>query len=147
NLVSDDSNQASDIFLRELENETTQLLSQRHHALPDSMGAGMSTAIPNSISTEGRKVVFSSSDSNLVPDDMDGFPNLFVRNLLSGTTLRGTPRSSELQAPGLLNTDASISADDHYLAFGTLYSDLFVARPRGTIARFDLETGTSEPVN
>jgi Tol biopolymer transport system component len=70
----------------------------------------------SAISADGRYVAFDSWSSNLVPDDTNAKPDVFVRDRLLGTTERVSVSSSEAQADGN-SAFAAISADGRYVAF------------------------------
>ena len=53
-----------------------------------------------SISADGTSVVLSSSSSNLVPDDTNGFQDIFVHDLATGVTERVSVSSVGEQANG-----------------------------------------------
>jgi Tol biopolymer transport system component len=84
NLASPDVNgQAADIFVRDTLAGTTTLVSV------DSGGAqGNAASSGPFISADGRYVGFTSSASNLVPGDANARSDVFVRDLVSGTTTR-----------------------------------------------------------
>jgi len=84
-LAPNDLNQASDIFLRDLDAGTTELISVRDPLLLARTSAARSKAFPKSISADGRYVAFASLDGYLVPNDTNAFPDVFVRDLLTGT--------------------------------------------------------------
>src|SRR2546427_5953522 len=65
NLVANDTNGVSDVFLRDLQSGTTTLLSVNRF----STGAGNGASISPLISAEGRYVAFVSAASDLVPND------------------------------------------------------------------------------
>src|SRR5580765_8002845 len=50
------------------------------------------------ISADGRYVAFASDASNLVPDDTNGFRDVFVRDRVTGTTVRVSVDSTGLEA-------------------------------------------------
>lgn len=77
------------------------------------------------ISKGGRHVLFTSAASDLVPDDTNGVEDVFVRDLLTGTTERVSVSSDGVEGnreskpwPG------SISADGRHVAFTSLASNL-----------------------
>jgi len=84
-LVPNDLNRASDIFLRDLDAGTTELISVRDPLLPARTSAAGSKAFPKSISADGRYVAFGGPDGYLVPNDTNAFQDVFVRDLLTGT--------------------------------------------------------------
>ena len=80
-LVPGDTNQAADIFLRDLSSNSTLLVS-----ISTNGGVGNGTSRSPAITPDGRFVAFVSAANNLVPDDTNGIPDVFVRDLLAGTT-------------------------------------------------------------
>ena len=89
-----------------------------------------------SVSQSGRFVAFTSNASNLVPDDTNGFADVFVHDHVTGAT--------ELISIGALGLhgdaasyDPSISDDGRFVAFSTttgFFSDppASAHRPRGS---------------
>ncbi len=82
-LVRGDSNRASDVFIRNLLDGKTELVSRRQASLTASSGTGYAWLDPNCISADGRTVVFSSFDSNFDPGDMNGSQDVWCRNMES----------------------------------------------------------------
>jgi Tol biopolymer transport system component len=81
NLVPGDTNNQSDIFVRDLSTNTTTRISV------DSAGnQGNNFSYKPSISADGRFVAFRSDASNLVPQDTNNQTDIFVRDLLTNTT-------------------------------------------------------------
>ncbi|HMJ64665.1 MAG TPA: hypothetical protein VK615_04875, partial [Candidatus Binatia bacterium] len=87
-LVANDLNGASDIFIRDLNMNQTRLISRAHASLPSRTASPMSGTSANSISADGRIVAFTSYDTPLVPDDTNTFQDVFVRNLNLGSLVR-----------------------------------------------------------
>ncbi len=83
NLVSDDTNGKTDVFVFDRTNRTTV------RASVDSLGAETNDgAYWPSISANGRFVSFYSCASDLVPNDTNGQCDVFVRDLQHGATER-----------------------------------------------------------
>jgi hypothetical protein len=80
------------------------------------------------VSANGRFVAFSSTATNLVDRDNNSFSDIFVHDLLIGTTTRVSVTSTGLQANGA-SFNPSISADGRYVAFHSRATNL---RPAGT---------------
>lgn len=145
-LVADDLNQASDVFVRDLTASVTHLVSQHHPSLPAVSGIALCGLFPNAISADGRFVVFSSLDNNLVPGDTNGFQDIFVRDLTSGSIV---PVSLGLGG-GLTNQlnahDPAISANGQFVAY-TLGSTQSIFIPTlNSVFRRDLQNGVTEAV-
>ncbi len=83
NLVTGDTNNCDDVFVRDRLTGTTERVS-----VSASGAQGNGTSGECAISADGRYVAFSSSASNLVPGDTNGKTDVFVRDRLSGTTER-----------------------------------------------------------
>ena len=81
-----------------------------------------SSGVP-SISTDGRFVTFSSSASNLIAGDTNGFDDIFVRDRLSRETTRVSIDSSGVQANSSSNSPR-ISADGRFVAYESMASNL-----------------------
>ena len=117
-LVANDTNNTSDVFVRDLPTGATERVSvNSSEAQADNWSAGPS------ISSDGRFVAFESIATNLVANDTNGSRDVFVRDLQTGTTQRVSIDSSGKQ--GNLNSyDPSISSDGRFVAFGSEASNL-----------------------
>ena len=82
NLVTSDTNDAADVFLRDRLAGTTECVSVT------SAGAQSNgdSSYPGSITPDGRFVVFTSVANNLVPHDTNGAWDAFVRDRTGGTS-------------------------------------------------------------
>jgi Tol biopolymer transport system component len=118
NLVADDVNGASDVFLRDRVSGTTVRVN-----LSMTGGDAWGESHAPSITPDGRYVVFESSAGNLVPDDHNGERDVFVCDLQTGQTQRVSVDSGG----GDPNNDSyapSISDDGRRVAFGSAARDL-----------------------
>ncbi|MEO7836652.1 MAG: hypothetical protein ABIS21_03295, partial [Acidimicrobiales bacterium] len=130
NLVPSDTNRltagGSDVFVRDRRTGVTTRVSV------DSAGAqGAPTghgAFDPAISDDGRYVAFQSNFTNLVPDDTNGQPDVFVHDRLTGATERVSVSSLGDQA-NANSYNPSISADGRYVAFESPAAELVVCRP------------------
>jgi hypothetical protein len=75
------------------------------------------------ISTDGRYVIFRSRESNLVPGDTNGYIDIFVRDLLTGITIR-IPGSPPGFQPNESSSAPLISADGRVISFSSYASNL-----------------------
>ena len=125
NLVPGDTNQATDIFVRDTVAGTTTLVSGG----PDGEPANDFAGYYASISANGRYVAFTSSATNLVPDDLNGWRDIFVRDMRTGTTTRASvfTGGEEIAGP---SDGATISADGRYVAFTAFAAN--IPGPDGT---------------
>jgi Tol biopolymer transport system component len=102
----------------------------------------------SSISSEGRYVAFQSGATNLVANDTNNVPDIFVRDRLSGTTERVSVNSSGNQADNF-SRQPSISADGRYVAFSSEATNLVAKDTNGSEDIFvrDRLSGTTERVS
>ena len=145
-LVTGDGNGAKDVFRRDRLLGTTTLISDVGAAVP-----GNAPSFHPSISGDGRYVAFSSLASDFVLGDTNALPDVFVRDVTSGTTVLvstapdGTPGGGD---------STSMSSDGRYVAFTSDAplvvddtngrSDLYVHdRDADGNGIFDEATGTS----
>jgi Tol biopolymer transport system component len=75
-LVGVNTNGNSQVYVRDLVNNTTTLISSSPLGQP---GNGGVPDLPPSISQDGSKVAFESLATNLVPLDLQGFLNVYIR--------------------------------------------------------------------
>ena len=144
NLVSGDTNNVADIFVRDRETGTTELVSVSSAGV---QGNGESR-FP-SISADGGSVAFFSDADNLVSEGNDGYCDIYVRDRKTGTTERVSVSSAGKQGNGDPLGSPSISADGRYVAFADLSSNLVSGDTNSSPNIFvrDRETGTTEQVN
>lgn len=110
NLVPGDTNHAEDIFVRDRLEDTTVLASIGLTGPSDGYSTGPS------ISADGRFIAFESIASNLVPGDTNGSPDIFVRDMVAGTTIRASVSATGTQAIGY-SLRPEISRDGTATAF------------------------------
>ncbi|MCC6297775.1 MAG: PD40 domain-containing protein [Anaerolineales bacterium] len=113
-LVAGDSNNKSDVFVRDRVSSTTMRVSV------NSSGAEADEASRSSaVSGDGRYVVFLSKAGNFAPgtDDFSGKDFVYLHDRLTGqTTLISVYSDEAIMTAGLLDQPA-ISGDGHYAAF------------------------------
>ncbi len=111
NLASGDTNGVLDIFVRDLDHNTTTRVSVDSNGVQAN---GVSTSA--AISANGRFVVFGSVASNLAPGDTNGDWDVFVHDLFTGQTERVSVASDGTGA-NHYSPRGTISADGRYVAF------------------------------
>jgi Tol biopolymer transport system component len=116
NLVDGDTNGATDVFVRDRQAGATERVS---------VGAAGVEAFGNnpSISADGRFVAFQSGASNLVADDTNLLPDIFVRDRQLATTTRVSVDSAGAQADSF-SSGATITPDGRFVAFSSAASNL-----------------------
>jgi Tol biopolymer transport system component len=142
NLVADDRTVFVDIFVRDRSAGTTELVSVDSAGVQgngDSLGCGLSA--------DGRFVAFESAASNLVADDTNGFPDVFVRDLQAGTTERVSVSSTGEQGDGYPGLGSrALSADGRWIVFSSYATHLVPGDSNGAWDVFvrDRATRTTE---
>jgi Tol biopolymer transport system component len=126
NLGAGDLNARDDMFVRDLGASATTAAS-----LNNGGAYGVDNSGPGVISNDGRFVVFSSTSNNLSPGDTNGLADVFVRDLLLGTTTIVSLDAAGGPANGASGTPV-ISADGRYIAFESAASDLIATDTNGT---------------
>lgn len=116
-LVTGDTNDRLDIFVRDISAETTVRVS----VASDGTQANQNSLEPD-ISGDGRFVVFRSNATNLVPDDSNERPDVFVHDRMTGTTARvGQPPGDEADGG---SANPAISGDGQWIVFESDASNL-----------------------
>lgn len=120
NLIAADANGAvSDIFLKNLSDESVTLVSVDSAGTQASGGNSYSP----SISGDGSVIAFVSEATNLVSGDNNGVADIFVHDIATGQTERVSVDSSNNEANGASSRPV-ISKDGRYVLFESLASNL-----------------------
>ena len=137
----------SQVYVHDLTSGRTRLVSAAPGGAP---GSGDSNR--PSLSADGTKVAFQSTADDLVPDDTNGTcdgngcpTDVFVRDVLAGSTVRASVRPDETQ--GISGSDPSISADGTRLVLlgkGLVPGD---GTPGSDVYLRDLAAGTTSLVS
>jgi len=120
NLVSGDTNKSIDTFVRDLTHGQTLLVSVNTNGLSGNRDSSGSAMTP-----DGRYVTFLSSAFDLVSNDTNRIPDVFVRDLQTSNTVlvsvgAGTVLTSA--QPSIISPD--ISSDGRYVLFTSLGTNL-----------------------
>ena len=150
NLVAGDTNNGPDVFVRDLQTQTTTLVSVG--ATNASMGAPV-------ISADGRWVAFFSSTRNLVPGVSNiSHGEIYLRDLTTGTTLWPSMHAIGLVRSNMQFTSVPVpmhpvlSADGRYVTFAAGWTNNASAPPSGTtfatvLMQFDAQTLTTTVID
>ena len=120
NLVANDTNNLPDIFLRDLDNQTTEVINVSSDG---TLANGIS--LFSAISGNGDYVAFESSANNLVADDINETVDIFLRDRLNQTTELVTLSTDGSGANGS-STLGSISDDGQYISFESTAGNLVI---------------------
>ena len=143
-----DTNDAEDVFVRDLETGVTTLISVNSDGTDSGSGATFRGASYNpAISDDGRFIAFVSFAEDLVKEVVDTVPNVFVRELdVDGDGIFNEPGDSRTRllsiafdgtAAGLSGADGVgtssemrpvISPNGEFVAFGSAASDLAISQ-------------------
>ncbi len=142
NLVLDDTNGVSDVFLRDLQLGTTVRVSVTAMGEQTNGGGGAP-----SISADGRFVAFESGSTNFVSGDANGFGDIYVKDMLTGAVTRASVSSTGAE-PNNESMTASISGDGRYVVFDSDADNLVPNDTNGAGDIFvrDLQLGTTTGV-
>lgn len=144
NLVDDDTNNSTDVFVYNVSTGATIMVSRHSDGTP-----GNSISYAAAISGDGQIIAFESYADNLVDDDANGSTDVFVHNLNTGATTMvsrhsdGTPAVWESYSP-------DVSANGRYVVFFSYADNLIDADENGTISdvfRHDRQTGVTTLVS
>jgi Tol biopolymer transport system component len=151
NLVSGDTNNIADIFVRDLQAATTTLASVGAVTNANSPTANTATSSESpEITPDGRYVVFYSTATNLV-SGVRTAGEVYVRDLVAGNTIWASTNAraifkSVTGGTNIVSCNYSISDDGQFVAFEAC-TNSSGASPRGIILRYSLQTGLTDIIN
>ena len=156
-LVANDLNLASDIFVRDLQSSTTRLVSRRHANLPSFTAAGQMSLDAPTLSADGRVVAFTGGDNTLLPFDTNGVTDVLVTDQVSGSNyLAGAGyfvahldggSLTNFFLPKLPTYKPVLSADGRFIAFERTEVGPGGSYTARNVYRQDLGDGTWKLVN
>jgi len=124
NLVPDDTNGKRDIFVHDRQTGETQRVSVSSSGEQTDRVHGSNYG--PSISADGRYLAFHSYAVNLVPDDTNNFPDVFVHDRVTGVTERVSLCicGDDVMQANRESREPCISADGRYVAFASEATNL-----------------------
>lgn len=146
NLVANDSNDTSDVFLRDMLTGTTQRVSTDNAGSQANFASTVSFF--NGMSADGHKVVFISDADNLVASDTNAATDVFIKDIQTGSVQRISVAANGTEANNA-SSNAILSSDGRYVVFESdadnlvtddtnLSKDIFIK---------DLQTGTIQRIS
>ena len=147
-MVGADSNRRFDVFVRDLSTGVSEMVSAREPALSALAPSGASLCTAFSASTDARSIVFASDADNLVAGDTNGYRDVFVRELATGTTLLVSRSMTGFGANGM-SMEPTLSGDGRYVAFTSSATNLVAGDTNSAQDVFvgDLQAGTTALVS
>jgi Tol biopolymer transport system component len=145
NLVAGDNNGYLDVFVRDMTAGTTSLVSTD---LSGNVGNGDSGFTQLSLSADGHFAAFASGASNLVAGDTNNVGDVFVRDLLAGSTVRVSVTNGTSQGNGT-SFSPTISGTGRYVVFTSVATNLVTGDTNGQNDVFvrDTLSGTTTRVS
>ena len=113
-LADIDTNGVTDVFVRDLENGTTELVSVATNGASADAESTSATMTP-----DGRYVAFVSSATNLVSGDSNRIPDIFVRDMQTKTTTLVSAGATSASARQGSSESPVISTNGRYVTFYT----------------------------
>ena len=142
-LVDQDGNGASDVFVRDFDSETTELASAADASLlTQTSGLGDRRSSVR-VSADGHFAVFIARGEGLVPGQTNRFRQVFVRDLVNQSNVLVSVDTNGLDNADGSATECAISGDGRYVAFTSL-ADNLVPNDTNHVADVflrDLQTG------
>jgi Tol biopolymer transport system component len=118
NLVRDDGNQLLDIFVRDLATGVTERVS-----VSSAEDEANDISFDARISADGRFVAFTSWASNLIPHDLNGAADVFLRDRVLGTTALISLSSTGVYGDLASRCD-DLSPDGNFVVFSSTANEL-----------------------
>jgi|CXWL01.1.fsa_nt_gi Tol biopolymer transport system component len=134
NLDAQDTNAASDAFVRDRHRRKTTRLSVSSEGIEGNDGGQWPT-----ISADGRYVAFLSAATNLVRGDNNGVSDVFVHDLTKRTTERGSVGPEGMEANDSSGVP-TISRNGHTLVFWSSATNLIEADTAGVSQFYAIDT-------
>ena len=140
NLVPEDTDAITDIYVRDLQTNETSLVSR---ASGPTGAKGLGPSEFPVISGDGRRVAFRSESPNLAPEDADAIEDIFVRDLTTGETILASRAAGAGAKGNARSTFVSLSADGNTVAFDSQSTNLHPddTLPDADVYARDLTTG------
>lgn len=85
-LAPDDTDDALDVYVRDLAASSTRLASAGPSSCAPGCGNGPAAAVFQGVSANGEIVLFSTAEQLVAPQDGDGVEDIYARDLASGET-------------------------------------------------------------
>jgi len=137
NIVLNDTNGVSDIFLHDVVLGTTERVS-----ISSTEAQSNGASFWPDVSADGRYVIFQSAATNLVPGDTNAASDIFIRDRQASNTFRISVSGGGVQG-NAGSSECAISDDGEYAAYVSSASNLVAGDTNGVADafRYDIDTG------
>jgi Tol biopolymer transport system component len=144
-LVSQDNNQAADVFVRDVVAGTNEWISKPAPMSLPVTGNGSSWLSQLSVTPNGRWVVFSSRAEDLVTNDLNHDQDVFMSDLHQGKTTLVSVGMDGNSASGGGSVSPGISSNGQFVVFVSTATNLVpnVTTSFGDVYRRDLASGSN----
>jgi hypothetical protein len=134
NLASGDNDNSADVFRYRTDNTALPTIVSARSASISSAAANSSSSISTrqTVSDDGRFVVFVSSASDLATGDTNATSDVFLYDRVSQTITLISHNASNTGTANSSSSDPVISADGNWVAFASNASDLGPSDSNGT---------------
>jgi len=143
-LAPGDTNGVTDVFLRDMVSQATYLIS-----VNTNQGAANGLSRGSTLTPDGRLVAFTSAANNLVANDTNGMPDVFVRDWQNGVTRLAAAGARATTPYSPLGAESpALSTNGQYVAFYSTATNLApgITNP-GEIYLCDLSAATTTLVS
>lgn len=140
NLVPNDTNPQGDVFVHDRALGTTTCVS-----VDPSGATGIGLSRTPHLSSDGRFVAFTSFVSTLVPGDVNGLSDVFVRDLVAGTTERVSVATDGSDGNNGFD-DAQVTTNGRYVVLESFASNLTPNDGNGAWDVFVRDRAANAPV-
>ena len=130
-LSSEDDDRFFNVYRRDNLTGETLLVSRADGAAgaaangTSAVAGGVLSSAPfgaPSISADGNRIAFPSAATNLVGDDSNGVPDVFVRDVAAGSTVLASRQANGAVIPVFSSGDPALSGDGNRVAFVTRFA-------------------------
>ncbi len=142
NLVAGDTNQAMDVFVKDLQTGTVRLVSGNNGSNGSIGSIGNAVSNQAVISADGHFVSFVSSATNLASGTIVGQSNVYLKNLDTGALSVVSSSSTGTVSQSAAAGDPSISSDGRYVAFSSAATDLIADSGTSALRTYVKDTQT-----
>ncbi len=132
-LVPGDLNNAPDVFLYDWDSQQLELVSVRSTSRPSESASFPSIGALSGLSADGSRIVYITDAPHGPATDTNEAPDVFVRDLTTGTTWLASAQAGESRAGNGVSSEPSFSTDGRWVAFLSTSTNL--AGPTGNGAQ------------